>query len=129
MSFRSRIALLKSVPAGTGISYGHRYRVQRPSIIAAVPVGYADGYSRQLTNRGEVLVRGQRVPVAGTVCMDWIMVDVTQIPGVSVGDEVTLLGRDHDDAITAEEWAEKVGTISYEIFCNVSKRVPRIYRG
>jgi alanine racemase len=129
MSFRSRIALLKSVPAGTGISYGHRYRVTRPSTIAAVPVGYADGYSRQLTNRGEVLVRGQRAPVAGTVCMDWIMVDVTAIPGVSVGDEVTLLGRDHAAAITAEEWAEKVGTISYEIFCNVSKRVPRIYRG
>ena len=128
MSFRSRIALLKSVAAGTGISYGHRYRVTRPSIIAAVPVGYADGYSRQLTNRGEVLVRGQRVPVAGTVCMDWIMVDVTDVPGVSVGDEVTLLGRDHDEAISAEEWAEKVGTISYEIFCNVSKRVPRIYR-
>lgn len=128
MSFRSRIALLKSVPAGTGISYGHRYRALRPSIIAAVPVGYADGYSRQLTNRGEVLVRGQRAPVAGTVCMDWIMVDVTDVPGVSVGDEVTLLGRDHNDAISAEEWAAKVGTISYEIFCNVSKRVPRIYR-
>lgn len=129
MSFRSRIALLKSVPAATGISYGHRYRVDRPSLIASIPVGYADGYSRQLTNHGEVLVRGQRAPVAGTVCMDWIMADVTAIPGVSVGDEVTLLGRDHDDAITAEEWAEKAGTISYEIFCNVSKRVPRIYRG
>lgn len=129
MSFRSRIALLKEVPAGTGISYGHRYRVTRPSLIAAVPVGYADGFSRQLTARGEVLVRGARAPVAGTVCMDWIMVDVTEIPGVCVGDEVTLLGRDHDEAISAEEWAEKIGTISYEIFCNVSKRVPRIYRG
>lgn len=129
MSFRSRIALLKSVPAGTGISYGHRYRTTGPGLIASVPVGYADGYSRQLTNRGEVLVRGQRVPVAGTICMDWIMVDVTTIPGVRVGDTVTLLGRDNGHVISAEEWAGKVGTISYEIFCNVSKRVPRIYLG
>lgn len=128
MSFRSRIALLKSVDAGTGISYGHRYRVERPSLIASVPVGYADGYSRQLTNRGEVLVRGRRAPVAGTVCMDWIMVDVTDIPGVAAGDEVTLLGRDNGHIISAEEWAARVGTISYEVFCHVSKRVPRIYK-
>ena len=88
--------------------------------MAAIPVGYADGYNRLLTNRGEVLVHGQRAPVAGTVCMDWILIDVTSLPDVQVGDQVTLLGRDGDDIITAEEWADKVGSITYEVFCNIS---------
>ncbi|WP_298039563.1 alanine racemase [uncultured Desulfuromonas sp.] len=128
MSFRSRVAQLKEVPAGTGISYGHRFVAERPTVLAAIPVGYADGYSRHLSGCGEVLVRGRRATVAGTVCMDWTLVDVTDIPGVGVGDEVTLLGRDNGSRITAEEWAGKTGTISYEVFCQVSKRVPRIYR-
>lgn len=128
MSFRSRIAQLKTVPGGTGISYGHRFVAPGQTLIAAVPVGYADGYSRHLTGKGEVLVRGRRVPVTGTICMDWTMLDVSAIPGVAVGDEVTLLGRDHDDVISGEEWAEKAGTITYEVFCQVSKRVPRLYK-
>jgi len=115
------------VPPGEGISYNHRFVTQRPSLLAAVPVGYADGYSRLLTNCGEVLIRGRRAPVAGTVCMDWILVDVTAIPGVVVGDQVTLLGRDGDECISAAEWAGKIGTITYEVFCNISKRVPRIF--
>ena len=127
MRFVSQVAQLKPVPAGEGISYNHRYITNRPSLLAAVPVGYADGYSRLLTNRGEVLVRGCRVPVAGTVCMDWILVDVTAVPGVAVGDRVTLLGRDGDEFISAAEWAGKIGTITYEVFCNISKRVPRIF--
>jgi alanine racemase len=127
MSFLSQVAQLKEVPAGEGISYAHRFVTSRPSLLAAVPVGYADGYNRLLTNRGEVLIRGRRAPVAGTVCMDWILVDVTAIPGVTVGDQVTLLGRDGDDCITAFEWADKIGTITYEVFCNISKRVPRIF--
>ena len=127
MSFLSQVAQLKEVPAGEGISYAHRFVTSRPSLLAAVPVGYADGYNRLLTNRGEVLIRGRRAPVAGTVCMDWILVDVTGIPGVTVGDQVTLLGRDGDDCITAFEWADKIGTITYEVFCNISKRVPRIF--
>ena len=99
----------------------------RHSRVAAIPVGYADGYNRLLTNRGEVLIHGRRAPVAGTVCMDWILVDVTDLPDVQVGDQVTLLGRDGDAIITAEEWADKVGSITYEVFCQVSKRVPRVF--
>lgn len=129
MSFRSRIAQLKVVPGGTGISYSHRFVATGETLIAAVPVGYADGYSRHLTGKGEVLVRGRRAPVTGTICMDWAMIDVSAIPGVAVGDEVTLLGRDNGNIITGEEWAEKAGTIAYEVFCQVSKRVPRIYKG
>lgn len=127
MRFVSQVAQLKEVPAGEGISYAHRFVTQRPSLLAAVPVGYADGYSRLLTNRGEVLIRGRRAPVAGTVCMDWILVDVTAIPGVAVGDRVTLLGRDGDECVSALEWADKIGTITYEVFCNISKRVPRVF--
>lgn len=128
MSFRSRVAQIKQIPAGSGISYGHRYVAEKDVTIAAIPVGYADGYNRLLTNRGRVLVRGQYVPVVGTVCMDWIMVDVGEVPGVTIGDEVTLLGRDNGHIIWAEEWAEQVGTISYEVFCSISKRVPRFSR-
>jgi alanine racemase len=129
MSFRTSVAQLKTVPAGTGISYGHRFQASLPTTLAAIPVGYADGYSRHLSCQGEVLVRGQRAKVAGTVCMDWTLIDVSHIPGVVVGDQVTLLGRDNDNFISADEWAAKVGSISYEVFCQVSKRVPRIYRG
>lgn len=129
MSFRTTVVQLKEVPAGTGISYGHRFVASRRSLLAAIPVGYADGFTRKLSNCGEVLVRGRRARVAGTVCMDWTLIDVTDIPGVTVGDQVTLLGRDNGCRISAEEWAERIGTISYEIFCQVSKRVPRIYTG
>ncbi len=129
MSFRTSIVQIKQVPVGTGVSYGHRFVAGRDTTLAAIPVGYADGYSRHLSNCGEVLVRGKRARIAGTVCMDWTLVDVSDIPGVQVGDEVTLLGRDNGNTITAEEWAARVGTIGYEVFCQVSKRVPRVYRG
>jgi alanine racemase len=129
MSFRTSVAQLKTVPTGTGISYGHRFRASRPTTLAAIPVGYADGFSRHLSCQGEVLVRGQRAKVAGTVCMDWTLIDVSHIPEIAVGDQVTLLGRDNGNLISADEWAAKVGSISYEVFCQVSKRVPRIYRG
>ena len=123
----SRVAQLKDVPPGGGVSYGHRFVASRHSRIAAIPVGYADGYNRLLTNRGDVLIRGRRAPVAGTVCMDWILVDVTDLPDVQVGDRVTLLGRDGDEFVSAEEWADKIGSITYEVFCGISKRVPRVY--
>jgi alanine racemase len=129
MSFRTSVAQVRLVPEGSGVSYGHRFVARRPTLLAVIPVGYADGYSRLLSNRGEVLVRGRRARVAGTVCMDWTMIDVTDVPGVAVGDEVTLLGRDNGQRITAEEWAARIGTIGYEVLCQVSKRVPRIYRG
>ena len=127
MSFRTSVAQLRTITAGTGVSYGHRFVAQRPTLLAVIPVGYADGFSRALSNCGEVLVRGHRARVAGTVCMDWTMIDVTDIPEVAVGDEVTLLGRDNGQRITAEEWAGRIGTIGYEVFCQVSKRVPRLY--
>jgi len=127
MSWRTHIYQLKQVPVGTGVSYGHRFKAERPSVLAAIPVGYSDGYSRRLSGCGEVLVRGQRARVAGTVCMNWTMIDVSDIPGVQVGDRVTLLGGDGDNCIGAEELAAKAGTISYEIFCQVSKQIPRLY--
>ena len=130
MSLRTRIAQLKIVPPGSGVSYGHRFVADRETRVATLPVGYADGYNRLLTGRGEALVRGQRVPVIGTVCMDWIMLDVTDVADAVVDDEVTLLGSDRQGhVIRAEEWADKVGTINYEVFCGISKRVPRIYVG
>ncbi len=128
MGLKSRIAMLKWVEPGTTISYARRFTTDAKTLIASVPVGYADGYPRSLTNKGEVLIRGQRAKVAGTVCMDWIMLDVTNIAGVAVGDEVVLLGTDHGgNSIQAEELANWAGTIPYEIFCGISKRVPRVY--
>jgi alanine racemase len=128
MSLKSRVAMLKRVGPGSSISYARRFVTSRETLVASVPVGYADGYCRALTNRGEALVRGRRAKVAGTVCMDWIMLDVTDIPDVAVGDEVTLLGCDREgNCVRAEELAEKAGTIPYEIFCGISKRVPRVY--
>ena len=127
MSFCSEIAHLKHLPVGSGISYGLHFVTKRPTIIAAIPVGYADGYNRLLSNCGTVLVRGQRVSVAGNVCMDWTLLDVTDVAGVAAGDKVTLLGCDGDECVLAEQWAEQIGTISYEVFCQISKRVPRYY--
>jgi len=128
MRLKSRVAMLKWVEPGTSISYARRYVAGKKTLVASVPVGYADGYCRALTNKGEALVRGQRARVAGTVCMDWIMLDVTDIAGVAVGDEVTLLGCDNQgNCIHAEELAAWSGTIAYEIFCGISKRVPRVY--
>jgi len=129
MSWKSRIADLKKAPKGYPISYGRTFVTQRPSIIAAIPVGYADGYHRLFSNRGEVLVRGKRAPVVGRVCMDWTMVDVTDISGVEVGEEVVLMGSQVGQEITPEEMGEWMGTISYEILCSVGKRVHRIYKG
>lgn len=127
MQLKTRILLVKSVPAGFTVSYGRRFTAKRPSLIATLPIGYADGLPRKLGNTGEVLVGGKRVPIAGTVCMDLIMVDVTDVPGVKTGDEAVIIGSQGAEAITAEEVAEKAGTISYEIFCRLSARVPRVY--
>lgn len=130
MRLKSKIAMLKWVEPGTTISYARRFSAEQRSLIASVPVGYADGYPRALTNKGQALVRGQRAQVSGTVCMDWIMLDVTHIPGVSVGDEVTLMGEDRQgNRVLAEELAQWAGTIPYEFFCGISKRVPRVYLG
>ena len=128
MRLKSRIAMIKWVEAGTTVSYARRFTASDKTLIASVPVGYADGYPRSLTNKGEVLVRGKRARVTGTVCMDWIMLDVTGIAGVAVGDEVVLMGTDASgNCIHAEELAAWADTIPYEIFCGISKRVPRVY--
>ncbi len=126
LSLVTRIAFLKKVAAGTSVSYGRTFVTRRESLIATVPVGYADGYDRALSNRGEALVRGLRVPVAGRVCMDMTMLDVTDVPHVAEGDEVVMIGTQGRERITAEDIAEKTGTIPYEVLCGISGRVPRI---
>jgi len=128
MTLKTRIHYLKWVPPGARISYGGAFMTEKKSHIATLPIGYADGYSRYLSNQGEVLIRGKRAPVVGKVCMDFIMVDVTDIPNVSIGDEVVLMGRQGREQITVEEIAKKIGSISYEVLCLVGKRVPRIYK-
>jgi len=125
LSFSTEIALLRTLEAGAGVSYGHTHKTRRTTRLATLPVGYADGYNRLFSNCGEVLVRGQRAPVVGRVCMDWILVDVTDVRDAAVGDRVMLLGADDGEIISAEDWAEKLGTINYEVFCRISARVPR----
>ena len=128
MELKSHVSCIRNIPAGTGVSYGYTYVAPLPRRIATIPVGYADGYSRALSDTGEVLIRGRRAPIRGRVCMDQMMVDVTDLPGVSVGDEVTLIGRDGDEEITVQELQEKSGVLSYEIICGLSRRrVPKVY--
>jgi len=127
MSVRSRIMLLKKVPKDEKLGYGCTFETRRDSTIATVPIGYDDGYSRALSNRGRVIVRGALAAVVGRVSMDLTLIDVTDIPGVSLDDDVTLLGRDGELSITAEDIAETIGTISYEVTCGISARVPRVY--
>jgi alanine racemase len=126
LSWATRISYVKKVPAGTPVSYGRTFVTERESLIATIPVGYADGFSRALSNRGEALVRGMRVPVAGRVCMDMTMLDVTGIPGVSEGDEVVLIGAQGGERITADDIAARTGTIAYEVLCGIGGRVPRM---
>jgi len=127
LSWQTRIVQLKKVPASTSISYGQTFVTERESLIATLPVGYADGYSRLLSNRGAALVRGRRAPVAGRVCMDLTMLDVTAIANVQQGDEVVLLGRQGDAEISADEMAAWANTISYEVLTSIAARVPRIH--
>ncbi|HYH28185.1 MAG TPA: alanine racemase [Actinomycetota bacterium] len=128
MSLRSRVSFVKRVRAGESLSYGHRYSLRRESTIATVPVGYADGYPRAASGRAQALIRGKPYPVAGTVTMDQILVDLGDDP-VEAGDEVVLFGRQGDAEITADELAAWAGTIGYEIVCGIGPRVPRDHRG
>ncbi len=127
LSLVTRIAFLKTVPAGMPISYGRTFVTRRESIIATLPIGYADGYNRGLSNKAEALVRGVRASVVGRVCMDMCMIDVTDVPGVTEGDDVVLIGNQGNERITADEIAAKTGTIAYEVLCGISSRVPRVY--
>lgn len=132
LSLKSVVSHIKTILPGSTISYGRAYTVQRPMVVATVPVGYADGYPRSLSPGGgkkgaHVLLHGRRCAVVGRVCMDQMMVDVTGLSHVSIGDTVTLIGRDGEEEITADELAAIEGTINYEVVCGLSKRVPRVY--
>jgi alanine racemase len=127
MKLVTQIVHIKQAPKGFSVSYGRKYVTKRDSIIATIPIGYGDGYPRSLSNKGAVLIRGQRAKVAGTICMDITMLDVTHIKGVKQGDEAVLIGKQGNDKITVDELAEKAGTISYEILCGITGRIPRVY--
>ena len=123
LSWYSRVAYLKTLEPGREVGYGGAFTTERPTVVATIPVGYADGYHRVLSNSFYVEIRGRKAPILGRVCMDQMMVDVTDIPGVELGDRVTLLG----DTLTAREMGEAAGTINYEVVCAIGKRVPRYY--
>ncbi len=123
----SHVAYVKRLEAGRSVSYGGTYTAAEPRIIATIPVGYADGYPRSLSNKGCVLIHGRRAPVLGRVCMDQFMVDVTHIPDVKTGDRVILAGRDGEQALTLEELGERSGRFNYEFACGLSKRIPRVF--
>ena len=127
MSLRSHIAYIKTVEPGVEISYGGIFTTVRETRVATIPVGYADGYPRGLSNKGSVLIRGKRAPILGRVCMDQFMVDVTDIPEAEELDQVTLLGKDGEDCITMEELGELSGRFNYQFACCIRKRVPRVY--
>jgi alanine racemase len=127
MSLHSRIVMLKTVPAGTSLGYGRSHTTTRESRIATIPIGYADGLRRAHSNNGRVIVRGLFAPIVGRVSMDLMIIDVTDIPDAALGDEVILIGEQRGLCITAEDLAEQIGTISYEIVTGVSSRVPRVY--
>ena len=128
LSLRTRIAHLKTVPAGETIGYGRTFTTGRESTIATIPIGYHDGYHRVLSNVGRAIVRGIKVPVAGRLSMDWTMLDVSDVDSVSIGDEVVLIGEQGGNEIRAEDIAAASNTISYEVTCGINGRVPRIYR-
>lgn len=127
MALKANIVFLKRVPAGFSVSYGRRFTTERESLIATLPIGYADGFPRFLSGKGRVLIRGQYAPIVGNICMDQCMIDVTDIPGVRKYDEAVLIGRQGENEILADEIAEKTGTINYEIVCRIGPRVPRVY--
>ncbi len=127
LEWHSRITHIKLLPAGREIGYGGTFVTERPTLVATVPVGYADGYRRSLSGRFYVLIRGCRAPILGKVCMDQMMVDVTDIPNVKREDLVVLVGRDGDEVITCEQIAEAAGSFNYEFVCGISRRVPRLY--
>lgn len=130
LEWKTRITFLKDVPSGTGLSYGHTFYTTTPSVIATIPVGYGDGLAQPLSNRLDVLVGGQRCPQVGRICMDQCLVDVTAVrERVAIGDEVVLLGRQGEEAVTVDELATTLGTINYEIVTRIAARVPRFAVG
>jgi len=127
LTLKTKVAQVRHLEPGASVSYARSYRAARPTTIAVLPIGYADGYSRGLSNRGAVLIRGRRAPIVGRVCMDMTMVDVTNIPDIHAGEPVTVIGRDGSDRITAVDLADWLDTIPYEVLCGIGARIPRIY--
>ncbi|MDD2498493.1 MAG: alanine racemase [Desulfitobacteriaceae bacterium] len=127
MALKAQVAFVKKVAPGTSISYGRRFIAEKEAVIATLPLGYADGFGRMLSNRAEILLQGKRVRVVGTVCMDQLMVDVSEVPDTRIGDEAVIFGNQGEEQISVEEIAERLNTINYEIICMLSLRVPRLY--
>lgn len=127
MSLKARIAQIKKVPKGVSISYGRTYETSTEETIATLPIGYADGYTRLLSNKAQVLVRGKKAPIVGRICMDQCMINISGIPNVEVGEEVVLFGSQGQEHISVEDLANLIGTINYEVVCMISARVPRLY--
>lgn len=127
LSLKSEVVYVKTIEAGTCVGYNATFTATQTTKVATIPVGYADGYPRALSNKGWVLIRGQKAPIIGRICMDQFMVDVSKIPNVQRGDTVTLIGSDGNEQISVETMANLAGSFQYEFVCNISKRVPRIY--
>jgi alanine racemase len=127
LTLKSHVGRVRTLPAGASVSYGRTFIASQPTTVANIPVGYGDGYHRVLSNRGAVLIGGQRAPIVGRVCMDQFVVDVSHIPGVAEGDEVVLIGAQGDQRITAEEIAGLAGTINYEVTTGLLQRIPRLF--
>ena len=127
MELKSHISYIKTVEPGAAFSYGGTFTAKKEMKVATIPVGYADGYPRSLSNKGWVLIRGKKAPILGRVCMDQFMVDITKIPDAKAGDEVTLIGKDGKEFISIEKFGDLSGRFSYEFACDISKRVPRVY--
>lgn len=127
LSFKTRIVYIKEVPSGTSISYGRTYITNKATKVATLAVGYGQGYNRKLSNQAEVIIRGKRAKIIGTICMDQCLCDVTHISEASIGDEVILIGTQEDQTITADELARKIGTISYEVLCGINANIRRIH--
>lgn len=127
MSLKARVTMVKEVAENVGVSYGKIFKTKSPTKIATIPIGYADGYSRTLTGKASVLYDGKFLPVIGRICMDQCMIDVTSVNNISVDDIVTIMGRDGDNALTADDLASYMGTINYEVVCIIGKRIPRVY--
>ena len=127
MSVKANIVHLKKVPAGTTVSYGRKWTATKDSLIATIPLGYADGFPRPYSGKGKVIVNGVVAPIAGNICMDQCMIDVTNVPYVRLGDEVTIIGKDGIHEILADDIATATGTINYEIVCAFGQRLPKVY--
>lgn len=128
MKLYSIVSMVKNIPADTAVSYNRTFVSGKPMRIATVPIGYADGYPRLLSNKGFMLLHGKRAPIIGNICMDQLMLDVSDIPNAAAGDTVTVVGQDGNETLTFSDLASLCGTINYELMCLIGKRVPRVYR-